>query len=182
MIINEPSGPSNQPPELPTDTGDGAGASRPEVTGDPGNQTPKSREQDEPEVPGELVTPKKDKELKGHKKESEVYQVKCQACGRYFASIDKCRDHIRAYHQDKLRECDYCKKKYLNPWDYNTHLDNKHVWWEPCQGYMKDQRTYDAHYKAKHEQRAKTTEKPRGAHTKATSGPQTGALTITGNW
>ena len=70
--------------ELPTDIGNGAEPVGPEVTGDPGNQMPRSLEQDEPEVPTEPVTPKKDKELKGHKKKSEVYLVECQVCGRYF--------------------------------------------------------------------------------------------------
>ena len=157
VIISEPKKPSDQPLGLSTDTGDGAETSRPEM-GDPSNQMPGPWEQDKPQVSSEPATPKKDKVLKGNKKESEWYKVKCEACNRYFASIEERRNHIKAYHQNRLKECTYCNKKYMEPWDFNTHLDNKHVWCEPCQGYVKNQQTCEAHYRAKHDQQSKTTE------------------------
>ena len=71
--------------------------------------------------------------------------------------MDKHRDHIKKY-EDRLKGCDYCGKMYMQPWDFNTHLSNNHVWCEPCQGYAKDQQMYDAHCKAKHKKGPKSTE------------------------
>ena len=107
VIISEPKKPSDQRLGLPTDTGDGAETSRLE-TGDPGNQMPGPWEQDKPQVSSEPATPKKYKVLKGHKKESEWYKVKCETCNGYFASIEEQRNHIKAYHQNRLKECTYC--------------------------------------------------------------------------
>ena len=101
--------------------------------------------------PSEPETPKKDKELKGRKSETEVFKVLCPACNRYLRDLKTRKLHIRAYHPKQLRSCHHCKRSYLDPWDYNTHMNATHVWCELCRGYAKDQATYDNHYKEKHE-------------------------------
>ena len=100
---------------------------------------------------GEPETLKKDKELKGHKRETEVFNVLCPACNRYLRDLKTRRLHIRAYHAKQLRSCHYCKRSYLDPWDYNIHMNDNHVWCELCRGHTRDQTAYDAHYKEKHE-------------------------------
>ena len=86
--------------------------------------------------------------------------------------MEKRRNHIKAYHQNKLKDCEYCRKRYLDPWDFNTHLANKHVWCEPCQGYVENQRMYDAHYKAKHDPGSKMAEKEKEPRKEPTLEPQ----------
>ena len=66
-----------QPPELPSEIGDGEDTNRPDEAGDQGDQMPRSGEQDDQVVPPpevEPVTPKKDRELKGSKTETEVFK------------------------------------------------------------------------------------------------------------
>ena len=101
--------------------------------------------------PKEPETPKKDKEVKGRKSESDEYKVLCPACNRYLRDYKTRRLHIRTYHAKQLKSCHYCKRSYLDPWDYNDHMNNHHVWCELCKGYAKNQTTYDNHYKEKHE-------------------------------
>ena len=121
-------------------------------TSDPADQAPEPPQQAETETePGEPETPKKDKELKGNKRETKVFKILCPACNRYLRDLKTRRLHIRAYHAKKLKSCHHCKKSYLDPWDYNEHMKDNHVWCESCRGYTKDQATYDAHYKEKHE-------------------------------
>ena len=139
--------PSDQPPQPPAPAAD-EGETDPAAQGDRGDQTPRSGERVEQ---GEPETPKKDKELKGHKRETEVFSVLCQACNRYLRDLKTRRLHIRAYHAKQLKSCHYCKRSYLDPWDYNTHMNDNHVWCELCRGYARDQTAYDAHYKEKHE-------------------------------
>ena len=104
-------------------------------------------EQDTPEVP---ETPKKDKELKGHKKQSEVYNVLCPACGRYVKDNETRRFHIRAYHVKLLKACHFCMRSYLHPWDYDTHMNRAHVWCDICKGHTKNQEKYESHCRQKH--------------------------------
>ena len=75
----------------------------------------------------------------------------CQACNRYLRDFTTRRLHIRAYHVKQLRSCHHCKRSYLDPWDYNVHMNGNHIWCEICRGYAKDQAAYDAHYKEKQE-------------------------------
>ena len=120
----------------------------PAAIGNQGARTPRSEEHVEPSEP---ETPKKDKELKGHKRETEVFKVLCQVCNRYLRDLNTRRLHIRAYHVKQLRSCHHCNRSYLDPWDFNVHMNGNHIWCELCRGYAKDQAAYDAHYKEKHE-------------------------------
>ena len=146
--------PSDQPPEPPTKTGDGANTQQP--AGNQGDRSPRSGEQEEPKT---AETPKKDKELKGHKKQSEVFTIECEACNRYFRDWSVRRNHIRGYHQIILRKCNFCDRSYLDPWDWTTHMDNKHVWCELCRGYTRDQKGYESHCREKHEKASKSPKK-----------------------
>ena len=138
--------PSDQPPGLPAPAVK-EGEAEPAGGGDQGDRTPRSGEQVEPKEP---VTPKKDKEIKGHKSETEVFKVKCPACNRFLRDLKTQRLHVKEYHSKQLRSCCHCKRSYLDPWDYNEHMKDNHVWCEICRGYAKDQETFDSHYK-KHE-------------------------------
>ena len=139
---SDPSDQAPGPPQPATTAG----------TSDPADQAPEPPQQAETETePGEPETPKKDKELRGNKRETKVFKILCPACNRYLRDLKTRRLHIRAYHAKKLKSCHHCKKSYLDPWDYNEHMKDNHVWCESCRGYTKDQATYDAHYKEKHE-------------------------------
>ena len=60
------------------------------------------------------------------------------------------RLHIREYHVKCLKLCQYCQRSYMEPWDYDVHMNNRHVWCELCKGYARDQEKFDFHYKEKH--------------------------------
>ena len=124
---------------------------------------------DEPE------TPKKDKELKGHKRETKVFKVLCLVCNRFVRDFKTRRLHIKAYHAKQLRSCHHCKRSYLDPWDYNAYMNDTHVWCELCRGYAKDQTTYDAHYKEKHESAKKSPMKVSQRESTPVSEPRKGA-------
>ena len=141
--------PSNQTPQPPTPAAEDEQA-QPPAGGDQGNQTPRLEEWMEQEQPPAPETPKKDKEIKGHKHESEVFKVLCPACGRYMRDYQIRRLHIREYHRKLLKSCHHCKKSYMNPWDYDAHMTTKHVQCEICKGYAKDQEKLESHYKEKH--------------------------------
>ena len=138
--------PSNQPPGLPAPAAK-EGETDPAAIGNQGDWTPRSGERVEPIEP---ETPKKDKELKGVKSETEVFNVLCPACNRYLRDFKTRRLYIRTYHVKQLRSCHHCKRSYLDPWDYDLHMNDTHVWCKLCRGYAKDLATYDAHYKVKH--------------------------------
>ena len=125
----------------------------PTASGSQGDQAPRLEERVEPKEP---ETPKKDKELKGHQSESKVYKVLCPACNRFLRDYKTRWLHIGTYHSKQLKSCHYCKRSYLDPWGYNDHMNNTHVWCELCKGYTKNQTTYDNHYKEKHESTMKS--------------------------
>ena len=126
---------SDQLPEPPT-TAAKQGEMDPAVEGNQGDQTPRSEERAEP---GEPKMPQKEKELKGHKRETKVFKVLCPACNRFLRDFKTRRLHIRMYHVKQLRSCHHCKRSYLDLWDYNVHMDDTHVWCKLCRGYAKDQ-------------------------------------------
>ena len=144
--------PSDQPPEPPVPAVQEEEAD-PTAIGGQGDRMPRSEERVEPEEP---ETPKKDKEIKGRKSKSEVYKIKCPACNRFLRDYTNRRLHIKTYHSKQLRSCHYCKRSYLDPWDYNEHMNTNHVWCEICRGHTRDQAAYDKHYKERHE----TVQKP----------------------
>ena len=144
--------PSDQLPEPPAPTPHEV-EKDPTAIGSLGDQMPRSEERVEPLEP---ETPKKDKEVKGRKSETEVFKVLCPACNRFLRDLKTRRLHIKTYHPKQLRSCHHCKRSYLDPWDYNEHMNNTHVWCEICRGYAKDQTTYDSHYKEKHESAKKS--------------------------
>ena len=150
---------SDQLPEPPA--GPDAETDRPAQTkGNQVDQLPKSGEQAEPqqaepqraEPPPMPVTPKKDKEVKGHKTKSEVYCVVCKACDRYFKDKNKCREHVGKYHSKLLEKCKWCNLWYMGPWDYNQHLELRHFPCKLCDGYVRSAEDYDYHCKKKHGQ------------------------------
>ena len=91
VSLRDPSDPVPEPP-APANLEEEAD---PAVGGGRGDQTPRSEERVEPKEP---ETPKKDKEIKGRKSESEVYKVKCPACNRFLRDSKNRRLHIKAYH------------------------------------------------------------------------------------
>ena len=141
--------PSDQPPEPPPPAAEGEQA-EPSTSGDPGDRTPRSGDGKEQGDPPGPVTPKKDREVKGRKEQSEVFNIHCPACDRYVRNLEARRLHIRAYHSKLFRSCHFCKRSYMDPWDYNEHMNNKHFWCEICKGYAGTKEKYDAHCREKH--------------------------------
>ena len=84
--------PSDQPPEPPVPAAN-EGEMDPAAIGDQGDWMPRSGEHVKQ---GKPKTSKKDKELKGHKRETEVFNVLCPACNRYLRDFKTRRLHIKS--------------------------------------------------------------------------------------
>ena len=54
------------------------------------------------------------------------------------------------YHKNRVKRCQWCNIWYLAPWDYNDHLDSKHVSCELCEAYLRDEQNLEEHNERHH--------------------------------
>ena len=127
-------------------------------TSDPADQTPEPPQQAETETEqAKPATPKEGTEVKGYKNRSDTHTIVCQGCNRYFRNTAKKAEHVMKYHKNSVKCCQWCNIWYLAPWDYNDHLDSKHVSCELCEGYLRDKQNLEEHNEKISQQTAKTS-------------------------
>ena len=66
------------------------------------------------------------------------------------------------YHKNSVKRCQWCNIWYLAPWDYNDHLDSKHVSCELCEGYLRDEQNLEEHNERHHSKQPKPAPTPEG--------------------
>ena len=64
------------------------------------------------------------------------------------------------YHKNSVKRCQWCNIWYLAPWDYNDHLDSKHVSCELCEGYLRDEQNLEEHNERHHSKQPKPAPTP----------------------
>ena len=125
-------------------------------TSDPADQTPEPPQQAETETEqAKPATPKK-----GYKNRSDTHTIVCQGCNRYFRNTAKKAEHVMKYHKNSVKRCQWCNIWYLAPWDYNDHLDSKHVSCELCEGYLWDEQNLEEHNERHHSKQPKPAPTP----------------------
>ena len=130
-------------------------------TSDPADQTPEPPQQAETETEqAKPATPKKGTEVKGYKNRSDTHTIVCQGCNRYFRNTAKKAEHVMKYHKNSVKRCQWCNIWYLAPWDYNDHLDSKHVSCELCEGYLRDEQNLEEHNERHHSKQPKPAPTP----------------------
>ena len=75
-----------------------------------------------------------DEENQVEEDEKSVFDVDknyvCKYCLTYFSRPEKCREHIRTFHEnldDIQYECNICDRKYKTEEGLSTHMTNKHI-------------------------------------------------------
>ena len=75
-------------------------------------------------------------EVKGLEVQTREHNTECEACNHFFSSNIYRHSHIPRYHKALLRRCKMCKRSFMFPWDFDSHLDSLHSKCEVCQQYL----------------------------------------------
>ena len=89
-------------------------------------------------------------EVKGSEVQTEEHNKECEACHHFFSSNPYRCSHIIRYHKKLLKLCALCKRRFMFPWDFNSHLDSLHRKCEECQLYLNDDDEFWEHREIEH--------------------------------
>ena len=120
----------------------------------PNNQVLEPLAQKEPQIKGVKVPPGginqhvELDEVKDSEVQTEEHNRECEACRHFFSSNPYRCSHIIRYHKKLLKLCALCKRRFMFPWNFNSHLACLDRKCEECQ--LNDDEQLQEHGETEH--------------------------------